>query len=303
MRSSSAPDGWEACLPLGAKIPVDELAFETGGGATNAAATFGRFGFRTACVARVGRDAGGEAVRLALNDNDVSSHFLQFDPKERTAYSFILVAGSGSRAILVARGASKHIDAKAIPWTKLSSDWMYLTSLGGDEKLLRAILAEAKKSQRHLAWNPGNAEIELGIRKLTPFLMQTDILIMNREEAACLADVSPKHLDAIIAKLGSLPRMALVITDGKDGAYATSRGITWFAAAIKGKAVNTTGAGDAFGSAFTASMMRDSDIVHALKAGSANAFGVISQMGAKVGILKHFPTPSELSKARVKELT
>jgi sugar/nucleoside kinase (ribokinase family) len=302
LRSSAAPDGWEACLPMGAKIPVDELEFETGGGATNAATTFGRFGFRTTCVARVGRDDGGEAVRVALNDNDVDSHFLQVDPKERTAYSFILVAGSGSRAILVARGASQHINGKAIPWSRIGSHWIYLTSLGGDEKLLREVFAHAKKTQARIAWNPGSAEIELGLKKLTPFLMQSDIVVLNREEAAGIAVVSPKHLDRIVSTLGSLPRLALVVTDGAHGAYTHARGVTWFAKPLTGKIVNTTGAGDAFGSAFTASMMHDNDIVHALQAGSLNAFGVVTHMGAKTGILRRLPTGRELSRVHVRQL-
>ncbi|MFZ2803865.1 MAG: carbohydrate kinase family protein [Patescibacteria group bacterium] len=302
LRSSAAPDGWEACLPLGAKIPIDELMFETGGGATNAAVTFARFGFATACVARVGRDEGGEAVRLALNDDGVQTKFLQVDPKQRTAYSFILVAGSGNRAILVARGASSHIDTKAIPWKSVSSGWTYLTSVAGNKPLLKTLFAEAKASQRHIAWNPGNGEIEMGLKQLFPYLMQTGILIMNREEAAALADVSPNHLDKIFSKLGSLPRLALVVTDGKDGAYAYARGVSWYAPAVKGKVLNTTGAGDAFGSAFTASMMLDGDIVHALKVASLNAFGVVSHMGAKAGILKKFPGAQELMRVHVREL-
>lgn len=302
LRSSAAPDGWEACLPMGAKIPIDELVFETGGGATNGAVTFARFGLSTACVARVGRDAGGEAVRLALNDNGVQTRFLQVDAKERTAYSFILVAGTGSRAILVARGASKHIDGKAIPWNAASSRWIYLTSVAGDPTLLKNIFSHAKTAKSHIAWNPGNAEIELGLKRLLPFLMQTDILILNLEEAAALANTTPRHLDKVVATLGSLPRMALVVTDGKNGAYAHARGVTWFAPSLKGRIVNTTGAGDAFGSAFTASMVREGDVVRALKMGNLNAYGVVTHMGAKAGILKRMPTAHELSRVRVREM-
>jgi ribokinase len=311
VRSDSAPDGWNACLPLGAKITIDELVFETGGGATNAAVTFARFGSKTACVSRIGNDPGGCEIMSRLGKEKIDTVAIQLDPKERTAYSIILVAGTGNRAILVARGASSHLDAKAIPWPSLGTSWIYLTSVAGNEKLLKDVFAHAKRSLAHVAWNPGNAEIELGLKRLTPLLMQTDILFLNLEEAAALVDTSTRHLPLILKTLGSLPRKALVITDGKRGAYAHARGVTWHAtslasdragAAFRRKIVNTTGAGDAFGSGFTAALMQDGDAVRALQAGSLNAFGVISHMGAKAGILRHFPGSRDLAHVKVKEL-
>ena len=116
-----------------------------------------------------------------------------------------------------------------------------------------------------------------------------------------LADVGPRHLDLIFKRLGSLPRMALILTDGAHGSYVVSRGTVWHAAALTGKRVNTTGAGDAFGSGFVASILKDGDVARALKAGTVNAFGVVSHMGAKAGILDHVPTAQELSRVKVRE--
>lgn len=167
--------------------------------------------------------------------------------------------------------------------------------------MLQAVFAQAKHQLARIAWNPGNAELEWGLKRLLPFLLQTNVLLLNMEEAAGLANTSPRHFDKIMRALGSLPREVLVITDGQRGAYAHARGITWHVEPMKGKVVNTTGAGDAFGSGFVASLMRDGDIVNALKVGALNARGVITHMGAKVGILKQFPTVRDLGKAKVKE--
>lgn len=300
--SDSAPDGWNACLPMGAKIPIDELVFETGGGATNAAVTFSRFGFRTACVSRVGKDAGGNEILAQLKAEGVDVRGIQTDPNDRTGYSFILVAGTGSRAILVARGASRHLDGPRIPWKTLPSGWIYLTSVAGNERLLKTIFAHAKKTLTRIAWNPGNAEIDLGMEKLRPFLMQTDVLILNLEEAAALADTTPRNRERLIAVLGELPRTALVVTDGKHGAYAHARGITWHAPALKGRIRNTTGAGDAFGSGFLAGFLKHGDIERALKTATLNAHGVVTHMGAKAGILPSAPGASALSRVNIRIL-
>lgn len=301
-RDLRAPDGFDACLPLGAKIPIDELVFETGGGATNAAVTFARFGLKTACVSRVGKDAGGMEILDQLKKEKVDVRGIQFDPKVRTAYSFILVAGSGNRAILVARGASKELDGAHIPWNALRSSWLYATSLAGDLKLLKSVFAHAARAGTRIAWNPGNVEIELGLKILKPFIARTDVLILNREEAAALCDASPRDLVAILHRLGSLPRVCLVVTDGRHGAYAHARGATWHVPAQKGKVVNTTGAGDAFGSGFTASLIRDGVIETALKAGTVNAHGVVTHMGAKAGILKRAPGKRDLSRVAVRRI-
>ena len=50
IKNPLAADGLDVCFPLGAKIDLDSVIFETGGGATNAAVTFSRFGLRTACA-------------------------------------------------------------------------------------------------------------------------------------------------------------------------------------------------------------------------------------------------------------
>ena len=298
-RSSTAPDGLEALIPLGAKIPVDSITFETGGGATNAAVTFANFGMKTACIARIGTDTSGQHVMQELKAAGVDVSMFEMDAKEHTAQSIILLAGAGHRAILTVRGASSFLEKNKIDWKKLSTNWIYLTSVAGSKKLLGEIFSYAKRTLTHVAWNPGEKEISLGLKALMPQLLQTDVLIMNLEEAAELADCAPRKLDCILKTLGTLPRMALVVTDGMHGAYAHTRGTTWHAPALKGKVVNTTGAGDAFGSAFISSLARTGDLEVALRAGTVNAFGVVTHMGAKAGILAHAPTSAQLARVRI----
>lgn len=298
-KDPSAPDGFDACFPMGAKIPVETIDFQTGGGASNAAVTFARFGLKTACVTRVGDDLGGKEILAQLKREKIDVAAVQTDGREHTAYSVILLAGTGQRAILVHRGAARLLDAGKIPWKKLAGRWLYLTSVGGDAKTLRTVFGQAKTSLAKVAWNPGNAELEMGLERLLPWLMQTDVLILNRQEAGTLADGPKRDLQQIFRKLGPLPRQCLVVTDGEHGAYAHLRGATWHAPALKGKVINTTGAGDAFGSAFTAALIKRGDVLTALKAASLNALGVVTHMGAKAGILESFPAKAALAKAKI----
>ncbi len=150
-----SPSGADACFPLGAKIDVQDVVMETGGGATNAAVTFGRLGFRTATVTSVGDDANGRDVLAALKQDHVSGSLVQTDRSRQTAFSVIILSGSGERTILVHRGASENIDPRKIPWGKMRAKWFYVTSLGGKIELLQELLGYANKHGIRVAWNPG----------------------------------------------------------------------------------------------------------------------------------------------------
>lgn len=299
---ADAPDGFNACFPMGAKIALDEVIFETGGGATNAAVTFKRFGLKTTCVCSLGQDQNAQDVIQVLKDNRIDTRAVQIKPDFKTAYSIILLAGTGQRSILVYRGAANKLNLKQIPWHKILSRWTYLTSLGGDLKKNRDVIHNTVRLNGKLAWNPGNNELRLGLAKLKPLIQQTHILILNREEGALLAGTVPSNLNKIIKTLKQLPIAALVITDGKNGAYVydVQNRMFLFSPALSGKRINTTGAGDAFGSGFTAGFIKTRDCSVGLRAGMLNSLGVITHMGAKAGILKQRPTEKQLKKVKIK---
>lgn len=298
-KDADAPDGFDACIPMGSKLPIDELTFATGGGATNAAVTLARFGLKTACFSVVGDDETGRIVINQMRGEEIDTGGIMIKAGEKTAYSVILVAGSGERGILTHRGAAGHLDAKSFPWTKTS--WIYLTSLSGDLQNNREVFAQAIELGARVAWNPGAKDLELGMEKLAPLLRQTEILILNREEAAELAQLPPRHLKEIILKIADriTEKGFLVITDGARGAYVHAGGETLHAPALVGERVNTTGAGDAFGSAFVSAIAQHKNIKTALAWGMLNSFGVVTHMGAKAGILKKSPSDKEVKLIKI----
>ncbi|MCC6563954.1 carbohydrate kinase family protein [Candidatus Uhrbacteria bacterium] len=279
-----APDGIAACFLMGSKMSADELTFSSGGGATNAGTTFARWGLKTACLTRIGKDLNGASLLADLKTEKIDTRFVQTDPKLQTAYSVILLSGSGHRAIFTHRGASQALDRQAFPWhhwtKKLANTriakWIYLTSVGGDMKTLADIFEHASRTKTRIAWNPGNKELEKGMKPLKRFILQTDILSLNKEEADALGGLKA---------VGDLPRGAFLLTEGGHGATVRSQGKTFHASALKVKRINTTGAGDAFGSGFVASWMHKEDPRAAMADALLNATGVITHMGAHAGIL------------------
>jgi len=302
IKDPHAPDGVDACFPMGAKLPLDDIFFDTGGGATNAAATFARLGWKTTCITRVGTDPAAEVIHRALHELGIDASHVQIDPKRKTAYSVILLSGIGHRSILSHRGASAEINPKEINWKNIPAKWIYLTSVSGKKDLLKSIFTHAGEKKMRVAWNPGGGELKLGLEMLTPWILECDFLSVNREEAAELSGVSPRHVESAIHRLGPLPKQALIVTDGGKGAYVHSRGTTWHAKTMRGKRVNTAGAGDAFGSGFVAGAMKTGNLEKALAVGMLNAHGVITHMGAKHGILSKFPSLFTMKRVPIKKL-
>ena len=298
-KDALAPNGLDACFPMGSKLKADRIEMQIGGGATNAAVTFARMGLRTTALCRIGKDVYAPILKTALEKEHINTSLIQTDAELGTGQSIILLSDIGHRTILTYRGASAHINKREVPWTSLKTKWFYVTSLGGDLSLYSLILDRAEAIGASVFWNPGNAELAKGLRVLGPLIKRTDIFDTNREEAAMLAEQSPRHLQRIVQAVGTLPKVAMLITDGPHGAYLHTKCCSWHVAPLPGKRVNTTGAGDAFGSGFLAGFIRTCDLSIGLKVGSLNATSVVMHMGAKAGILHEYPKETALKHVRI----
>ncbi len=288
IKSAKFKSGEAECFSLGSKIEVPEIFFATGGGATNAAVTFARQGFKTAAVTKVGSDAAGEAVTADLLQNGVDAKFVRKIKNEATAYSVILIAPTGERTILVHRGVSEHLQKSDLPEpAQFKAKWLYLAPLGGGNvKLFAPILKMAEKNKIKTAVNPSRAQLELGLKKLRPMLKRIQVFVLNQEEAAFLTGLPFKEEKLIFKALDKVIDGIAVMTKGPKGVVVSDGKTLWRAGIYPEKKVaDRTGAGDAFGSGFVAGMMRSGDIEYAVRAGSANATSKVEHPGAKAGLL------------------
>ncbi len=301
IKSAKSSTGAFECLPLGSKIEVNKLVLTSGGGATNAAATFATLGLKSAAVGRIGNDSPGRGLKDELKGHKIGTSLIKTVPGGQTGYSALITTPKGERTVLVYRGVSAKISAKDIPWPKLKAKWLYITSLGGNLALIKRIVNEAYKRNTQVAYNPGMSEIKKGWKAFAPLLPKLSMLMMNTEEAAELTGKPARDLTGIMNEFARY-NLILVITDGAKGSYAQFGDEVWFAKPTKVKAVSRTGAGDAFGSAFIASMMKYDDIAIALQVATLNAESVIQSIGAKIGILSAFPSANKRNKIKVKKI-
>ncbi|NQV12923.1 MAG: carbohydrate kinase family protein [Parcubacteria group bacterium] len=302
-KSQNFLSGQAFCFDVGAKVEMDDIFFATGGGGTNSAATFARFGLKCACVSKIGDDPGGRASLEDLTKLKIDTRFIKKSSQDNTAYSVIISTPTVGRTILVYRGASKRFQPTDIPWTKLSqARWLYITSLGGNVGLLKRIVNSAQQSGVKIALNPGSGELKNGLTRLKPILSKVDALLLNEEEARGLLKVDKRESKKNIArKLSEVVAGGIVvITRGNAGVVVAAAGPSagepacpvgragkyYQAGTLGGKIVERSGAGDAFGSGFITGLIKKDSVEYAIQLGSANANSVIKYLGAKNGLLK-----------------
>ena len=304
-RDDTSPTDVDLVLPLGSKINLDSIIFETGGGATNAAVTFARQGLRTGCIARVGDDPGGKATIEFLENEGVDTNLILRSKEYYTAYSIILVTATGERTILVYRGASAHFTEDMLPKRKLDTKWIFISSLGGNVELLSQLVNWADKNEVKITLVPGGSELAKGSKVLAPIFAKSDVVIMNREEAAALTGIHFDNKEKIIHKMCLLTRGVGVVTDARNGATVCDGEYVYHIGAHSNPALERTGAGDAFASGFVAGLIRFQNVEGALELAADNASNVVNFFGAKQGILragqKPFKEKLKVTKSPLKE--
>jgi ribokinase len=271
-------------FPLGSKIEITKIVTTSGGGGTNAAVTFARQGLSTAYIGVVGNDFNGHEILNELKKEAVDAQYVALHDDDHTAYSAILVHGSGERTILSYKGEGQHFAVSMIPFNDLEAEWLFLDSLGGHYDVLQAAVNWAVKKKMKLAANPGGKELAHGLEKLAPLYKFFSIVSMNLEEAGALTGKTDEL--EVLKAMKDIVGGIFILTKGGEGVLV-SDGINIFRAGIPdAPIVERTGAGDAFVSAFIAEYTRSKDISKAIQLATANASSVVAQWGAKAGILK-----------------
>ena len=128
-------------------------------------------------------------------------------------------------------------------------------------------------------------------------LERTALLSINKEEAqSWVGDVEdPEELCRRLTKLG--PK-AVVLTDGRKGAYSYSDEGYYYIPEFPGPRLEATGAGDSFTTAYVAALVYEKPHMEALKWGPVNAGSVVMKVGPQEGLLTRAQIESKLHRMK-----
>lgn len=169
----------------GDKIEIEKLFYQSGGGATNSAASFKKLGFKTACCATLGNDHFAAIIMKELNDLAIDTSLMQTTEKDHTALSFIIKKENQEQVICAFRGANCYLSAAKIPSSFLATcSLLYITSLSKQASQELEILTQAAQRVKvPIVINPGKSQLDTGALILKETLSRINTIIMNKSEA------------------------------------------------------------------------------------------------------------------------
>ncbi|MPZ40106.1 MAG: carbohydrate kinase family protein [Rhizobiales bacterium] len=302
-------------LKEGSKTEATEVSTHTGGGAVNTAVSMARLGLDTSALVKLGKDARAEMVLARLMAEGISTRWAVRDGRAPTGASVMVSSHERNAAVFTFRGANTLLKAEDLKDEAFAVDLVHVASLSNESAdLFPDIIGKAKAAGAFVTANPGPRQLAARGRAFEACVGKIDILSINRSEAEVM-------LPSLIARFGeggpaiegtSLPRLAerglngggfhmtlrafvtavsslgpryLLLTDGTEGAYVSSKDDLMFCPPLKVQVAGTAGAGDAFTSTFGTFIASGSKPDMAVRAATVNAASVVSYIDTQTGLL------------------
>jgi ribokinase len=281
-------EGKWLAMKFATKLPFDHAEIlEAVGNAANASVAFSRLGLDTAFVTNVGDDSHGRDMISSLHKDDIDTRFVRINAGKKSNYHYVLWY-KDERTILI-----KH-EKYDYHWPHLRKNeipkWVYFSSISEGAMEYHDQVADwlAENPEVKLAFQPGTFQMEAGTDRLKRIYERTDVLILNREEAALVSKGHADNLHDLFDRLHGLGAKTVVITDGPDGAYASDgqQRLQMPLYPDPSPPKERTGAGDAFASTFVAALAKGNTIEGALQWAPINSMSVVQKTGAQAGLLK-----------------
>lgn len=291
------------CYPYGAKVEVNNFTSNTGGGGVNTALNFANLGFLTSVICKIGDDIYSKGIIDVLQKSNLNLSNIIQDNSVSTGFSIILLSFQGDRTVLAQRGANATLKKSEVNFDAIKeAKILYIAPLSGESnKVLTSITEFAQENGVKVCINAGTTALKKGFEYIKKIIDTAEVVVMNKEEASMCTKIEVRpdsknnhysndliHPDirAMLEKLKISQEQTVVITDGREGAYAYDGKIYYKCPNFPAEVVSTLGAGDAFASTFCAALDRtNQDVGKSLMYSAVNSASVVSNFGASEGFL------------------
>lgn len=300
--------------PYGAKVEISAFASNVGGGGVNTALNFANLGFKTSSICKIGDDIYSKGVLKVLGESSLDVSNIIQDDSVSTGFSIILLSFQGDRTVLAQRGANATLKKSEINFDAIkNAKLLYIAPLSGESnKVLTSVVDFANENGVKVCFNAGTTSLKRGFEYIKKIIDNSQVVVMNKEEAAMCTKIQARpdsrdekfsyeliHPDVkkMLEKLKIAEKQVIVITDGKNGAYAYDGTKFYLCPNFPANVVSTLGAGDAFASTFCAALDKTNDIGKSLMYASVNSASIVSNFGASEGFLSFEEIEKRLSES------
>ncbi len=263
-----------------------------GGKGSNQAVAAARLGAKVAIVGRVGSDLFGELLLERLRSENISTKYVVEDKQTHTGVALIMVDRKGNNMIAVASGADARCSPEDVDAAEemIASSKIFLAQLEIPLSTVEHGVALARRNGVPVVLNTAPAQ-----RLPRRLLEMVDVVVANRIEASVLTGVRVNDVSSAVRAGKRLLAMGVkyaVVTLGRRGAVTVDKKETVHLKGVKVKAVDATGAGDAFCGALAYGLVRGIRIHDAAELAN-NAAALAT---TKVGAQEAMPSLAELHK-------
>ncbi len=281
-------------LPVaGERVRAESLLFCGGGKGLNQATAAARLGGRVHLVGRIGDDRLRDIALDSLRADGIDDTHVGTVAGVHTGTALVTVdATTGLYQIATASGANEHLSAEHVRDAvgAFRSSAVLLVQLGVPLDAVEAALDLARTHGLTTVLDPAPP------RTLSDeTLRKVDLLTPNQHEAQALCGL-PVHDVASAARAGAMLRAR---TQGDVVVKLGAQGCVWVYAtgfehlpAPRVRAIDTTGAGDAFDGALAVALARGESRGVALREAVRAGAAATLRRGAALGM----PTPAELAR-------
>jgi sugar/nucleoside kinase (ribokinase family) len=273
--------------PLG-PILVDtdtpsEIEQRPGGSGANTACWLATEGVEVTFVGRVGRDDVDRQAALFAGPG-VTTVLVGDD---RPTGSIVVISDGSVRSMLTSRGANLDLVGADVSDDLLArADHLYLTGHpvmdGDDDDQWRDLLARAAGAGVRRWVAPGSVGMlaAYSAERFRALVAGAEVLVTSGEEAGLLAGENDPERAAVAL---SADHDLVVVTLGEAGALARAGDRAVRVPAVAARAVDVTGAGDAFVAGLVAALGDGADLEAALTSASRLAARAVTQVGSRPG--------------------
>ena len=264
--------------------PIDVQA---GGSAANTIIALAKLEIPSGFIGIVAGDAFGQLLisEFKRKKVDTSKIILQKAESLLTSSGQVeaYVDKKGRRQLFIKPGVNNLLKFSDVDIDYLNkAEITHFSSFVGDKQLEIQIKTVAKLSKEvKISFSPGSIYCERGIRSILPIIKRTHVLFLDRREIYKLTGKNFKKGCKELLRLG--PHI-VVVTLGRDGSYTATKNEKILTRAKRVKALDTTGAGDAFAAGFLFGLINNSNFQQCAKLGNIVASFCIKKVGARAGL-------------------
>jgi len=255
-----------------------------GGSAANTIVGLARLGCKVGFVGKVAGDREGALLLEDFRKEGVNIDGVVRAKHGESGQVLGFVDKKGERALYIDSGVNDTIAPEEVNTDYVSrARFLHLTSFVGEEsfqtqkKLLKNLPESVKVS-----FDPGALYARKGLAQLEPIIKRSYVLMPNATELKLITGEADycRGADVLIGRGARIVAIKL----GGDGCYVTDGRERHLIAAFKVKAIDTTGAGDAFCAGFLYGLLNDKSLHDCGRLGNFVASRCVLKMGARAGL-------------------